>query len=78
MQCGSIRYRDDARKQAENRPFDHFVIPRFSSMRVPLGSDEKDASIQEHYAEIVVNEMRNQLIVADVSIVMSRGGAVLF
>ncbi|NVN92082.1 MAG: DEAD/DEAH box helicase family protein [Desulfuromonadales bacterium] len=66
MQCGPVRYRDDAKKQAEKRPFDHFVIPRFTSLRVPLDKDEKDVSIQENYSLMVVNEMRNQLIVDDV------------
>lgn len=66
MQCGPVRYRDDAKKQAERRPFEHFIIPRFTSLRVPLDKNEKDISINELYAEIVVNEMRNQLIVDDV------------
>jgi len=66
MQCGPVRYRDDAKKQAEKRPFDHFVIPRFTALRVPLDKDEKDVSIQEHYSLMVVSEMRNQLIVDDV------------
>ena len=66
MQCGPVRYRDDAKKQAEKRPFEHFIMPRFTSLRVPLDKDEKDISINELYAEIVVNEMRNQLIVDDV------------
>lgn len=66
MQCGPVRYRDDAKKQAEKRPFDHFVIPRFTALRVSLDKDEKDVSIQEHYSLMVVNEMRNQMIVDDV------------
>jgi len=66
MQCGPIRYRDDAKKQAEQRPFEHFVIPRFTTLRVPLDKDEKNVSIQELYAEIVDCEMRNQLIIDDV------------
>ena len=66
MQCGPIRYRDDAKKQAEKRPFEHFIIPRFTPFRVPLDKNENDVSIQELYSEIVVNEMRNQLIIADV------------
>ncbi|MGB9438619.1 MAG: DEAD/DEAH box helicase family protein, partial [Desulfobacterales bacterium] len=36
MHCGPIRYRDDPKKQAENRPFDHYIVPRFTSLRVPL------------------------------------------
>ncbi|MBU1565486.1 MAG: DEAD/DEAH box helicase family protein [Proteobacteria bacterium] len=66
MQCGPVRYRDDAKKQAEKRPFDHFVIPRFTALRVPLVKDEKDVSIQEHYSLMVESEMRNQMIVDDV------------
>jgi superfamily II DNA or RNA helicase/HKD family nuclease len=66
MQCGPVRYKDDAKKQAERRPFEHYVIPRFTNLRVPLDKDEKELSIQELYAEITVNEMRNQLIVDDV------------
>jgi len=66
MQCGPIRYRDDAKKQAEKRPFDHFIIPRFTSFNTPLDKQEKDIIIHELYAGIIENEMRNQLIVDDV------------
>jgi superfamily II DNA or RNA helicase len=66
MHCGPIRYRDDPKKQAENRPFDHYIVPRFTSMRVPFDSDEKDVSIQELYADIVDNDFRNQQIIDDV------------
>ena len=66
MHCGPIRYRDDPKKQAENRPFDHYIVPRFTSLRVPLDSDEKDVSIQELYTEIVDNDFRNQQIIDDV------------
>ncbi len=66
MQCGSIRYRDDAKKQAEKRPFEHYIIPRFTSLRIPLDKDEKDVSINDLYAEIVVNEMRNNQILDDI------------
>jgi len=66
MQCGPVRYRDDAKKQAEKRPFDHYILPRFTSLRVPMDKEEKDVSIQELYSEIVVNELRNQQIIDDV------------
>ncbi len=66
MQCGPIRYRDDAKLQAEKRPFDHFIIPRFTSLRAPLGRNEPELTVQDFYSEIVVNEMRNQLIIDDV------------
>ena len=66
MHCGPVRYRVDAKKQAEKRPFEHYVIPRFTGLRVPLDKDEKELSIQEIYAEIVSNEARNQFIIDDV------------
>lgn len=66
MHCGPVRYSVDARKQAEKRPFEHYVIPRFTSFRMPFEKDEKEISIQELYSEIVINEFRNQLISDDV------------
>ena len=65
MHCGPIRYRDNPKKQAEKRPFDHYIIPRFTSLRIPLDKDEKDASIQELYSEIADSDFRNQQIVED-------------
>jgi superfamily II DNA or RNA helicase len=66
MHCGPIRYKVDARKQAEKRPFEHYVIPRFTSFRMPFETNGKEISIQELYSEIVVDEFRNQLIADDV------------
>lgn len=66
MQCGPIRYRDDAKKQAEKRPFEHYIIPRFTSFRVPADNAEKDVFIQDLYSAIIVDEMRNQQIIDDV------------
>lgn len=66
MQCGPIRYRDDAKKQAEKRPFDHFIIPRFTSFNAPLDKEGEDIPIHELYAGIIESEMRNQLIIDDV------------
>ena len=66
MHCGQIRFRDDARLQADKRPFEHFVIPRFTPFRIPIEREEAGLPIQELYNEICQNEMRNSLIVADV------------
>lgn len=63
MQCGSIRFRDDAKKQAEKRPFDHYIIPRFTSFRIPT-FDEKESAITDLYARIVDDETRNQQIIS--------------
>jgi superfamily II DNA or RNA helicase len=73
MHCGPIRFRDNPKQQAEKRPFDHYIVPRFTSMKTPLGCNEKDVSIQELYSEIVDNEFRNQQIVDDVLANYKRG-----
>ena len=67
MHCGPIRYRDNPRAQAEKRPFDHCIVPRFTSLRSPLDVDEKDVSIQRLYSEIVESDCRNRQIVEDVA-----------
>ncbi|MBN1930531.1 MAG: DEAD/DEAH box helicase family protein [Desulfobacterales bacterium] len=66
MHCGPIRYRDNPKKQAENRPFDHYIVPRFTSLRVPLDIDEQEVSIQQLYTEIMESDFRNQQIIDDV------------
>lgn len=44
MQCGPVRHRVDARKQAAARPFDHKVVFRRTEFRLPRNSpDEKPA-----------------------------------
>jgi superfamily II DNA or RNA helicase len=65
MQCGEIRYRDDAKKQAENRPFEHYIIPRFSSM-MNLNHFTRDITINDLYAAITTDIYRNQIIIDDI------------
>ncbi len=77
MHCGPIRYRVDARKQAEKRPFDQYVIPRLTSFRAPLEEEGKEPSIQRLYAAIAVNEPRNERIVEDVLRCFQSGGNAL-
>lgn len=62
MQCGPIRYRVDARIQAEKRAFSHCIIPRFTEFRVA----ENDIDYQTVCTKICTNEMRNNMIVNDV------------
>jgi superfamily II DNA or RNA helicase len=67
MQCGPVRYRVDARRQAEKRPFDHKVIVRPTGFRLPTYlQDAPLPSIQEVYAMLSTDEERNRLIVQDV------------
>ena len=64
--CGPVRFSVDAKKQAEQRPFDHYLIPRFTSFRTPPGEDESQLSLQEIKNGLVTDEIRNQLIIDDV------------
>jgi superfamily II DNA or RNA helicase len=67
MQCGPIRYKVDDRKQAESRAFDHRVIVRPTSFRLPAYlHSEQTQSIQEIYTLLVNDEERNQMITDDV------------
>ena len=62
MRCGSIRHLVDAKSQAQNRGFSHYIIPRFTSFR-SLNSKEK--AITQIYTEITENVNRNKQIVSD-------------
>ena len=72
MQCGPIRYQVDAKVQAEKRPFDHAVIPKFTSFAQPV-TDEVPWKITDAYAAMQVNEERNGKIVADVLAAVTEG-----
>lgn len=63
MQCGPIRYRVDAKAQAEKRDFDHFLVPRFTSFRK---SYEPGTMISQIYSDLAQSEVRNGVIVSDV------------
>jgi superfamily II DNA or RNA helicase len=66
MHCGSVRYKVDARQQAERRPFEHYVIPRFTPFRKPMSQDENDWTIGEIYSAISASQIRNQIIIDDI------------
>jgi len=66
MHCGPVRYRVDAKKQAGLRPFDHYIVPRFTSFKLSFQNQGTDYSIQEIYSEIAANEWRNRFIADDV------------
>jgi superfamily II DNA or RNA helicase len=64
MQCGDIRYKDDPKEQAQNRPFEHFYIPRFTSYRLPI--DKNGMGLQDIYTDLSQCERRNGMIIADI------------
>lgn len=59
MQCGPIRFRTDARKDAVQRPFDHRVIVQETGFTGPSGDGVR---IHDIYAALVVNPDRNRMI----------------
>jgi superfamily II DNA or RNA helicase/very-short-patch-repair endonuclease len=67
MQCGPVRYRVDARKQAEARPFIHQVMVRPTGLRL-LADPEQDPRAEFHkLCEAVISDgLRNEMICADV------------
>ncbi|WP_164668006.1 TOTE conflict system archaeo-eukaryotic primase domain-containing protein [Virgibacillus doumboii] len=60
MQCGPIRYTVSAKDQAKVRPFEHVLVPRFTSFKT---NEEK---IQAVYSSLVKDEKRNEMIFNDV------------
>lgn len=67
MHCGPIRHSVDHRKQAAVRPFEHKVVTRNTSFRLPLSIEvEKARSIQEIYSALIADETRNEMIIRDV------------
>jgi superfamily II DNA or RNA helicase len=63
MQCGPIRFRESAKKQAAARPFEHVVITRHTNFR--MAPESAEVKIQDIYAALVLDERRNDLIFND-------------
>ena len=66
MHCGPIRYKVDAKKEALKREFKHYIIPRFTSTRMPIFKRHDEWHITEVYQHICESDYRNELIVADI------------
>ncbi len=64
--CGPIRFSVDAKKQAEKRPFEHYLIPRFTTFRMRRDKEDSEPTIQEIKSNLISDEIRNQLISDDV------------
>ena len=71
MQCGPIRFRVDAKKQAVARPFEHIVIPRHTTFGIP--PEISSPGIQDVYAALVLDEHRNDLIFDDLLMALEAG-----
>jgi superfamily II DNA or RNA helicase len=67
MNCGPIRYKVDARKQAALRPFAHKVFTRKTCFTLPDRlADNKSIKIHDIYAALIVDDNRNTMIMDDV------------
>ncbi len=64
--CGPVRFMVDAKKQAEKRPFEHYLIPRFTSFKAGLNKKQEDLTLQEIKSKLTSDDIRNQLIIDDV------------
>ena len=74
MQCGTVRHRVDAKKQAATRPFEHTVYVRptsFISLRI--AAEDKRVQFQELYSDLTRNQVRNQLVCDDVAQAVEEG-----
>ncbi len=71
MQLGPVRFKVDAKAQAAARPFEHQLIVRETTFRVP-GQDES-VGIQEIYAALACDEDRNRAILNDVIRALEEG-----
>lgn len=71
MQCGPIRYRVDARKQAAARPFLHRVVVKRTSFRAQIS--DAPGSIQEIYGLLTRDIARNDLIFDDILLALEAG-----
>jgi superfamily II DNA or RNA helicase len=73
MQCGPVRHRVDARKQAALRPFDHKVIFRCTEFRFVRSDPNEKPAIHQLYARLVQDPARNDLIFDDVLSALESG-----
>lgn len=65
MQCGPIRYKVDPIKQALKRPFEHYVIPRFTRFNIKNNIEKNQLTITDIYSQIVESHIRNKMIVEE-------------
>jgi superfamily II DNA or RNA helicase len=73
MQCGPVRHRVDAKKQAVARPFDRKVVFRRTEFRLARSTPDEKPAIQELYARLAQDPARNDLIFNDVLSALEAG-----
>jgi superfamily II DNA or RNA helicase len=73
MQCGPVRHRVDARRQAAQRPFEHKVAFRQTNFRAARNMPGEQIAIQELYAQLAADQGRNNLIFDDILLALEAG-----
>lgn len=73
MQCGPIRYRVDAKKQAASRPFSHRVVVRQTGFCSRGEETSGPPSIQDLYGLLARDQARNQMIFNDILAALEAG-----
>ena len=73
IQLGPILYKVNTKNQANVRPFEHILLPRYTNFKGV--SEEKD--IQSLYKELIKDEKRNQMIFDDVLNELDQGAVPL-
>lgn len=73
MQCGRVRHRVDAKKQAAARPFDHKVVFRRTEFWLDRSNPDEKPAIQELYARLAHDPARNDLIFDDILSALEAG-----
>jgi superfamily II DNA or RNA helicase len=73
MQCGPIRYRVDAKKQAAKRPFSHRAVIRKTAFRVEPQHPNGSNSIQDIYRILAGDAARNDMIFNDILSALEAG-----
>jgi len=61
-----FNYKVDPIKQALKRPFEHYVIPRFTRFNIKNNIEKNQLTITDIYSQIVESHIRNKMIVEDV------------
>jgi superfamily II DNA or RNA helicase len=73
MQCGPIRYRVDARKQAAARPFSHRVVVKRTAFRAERQQSDALVAIQDLYGLLHRDAARNDMIFDDILSALEAG-----
>jgi len=71
MQCGPIRFNMSAREAAARSPFEHLVVPKTTDFRIAVESSQP--TIQEIYAALVTDTVRNKQIINDLTDAIRNG-----